>query len=563
METDRILLRPWRKSDAELLYKHASDPEVGPRAGWPPHTSVEESLNIICTVFHNDHTWAIVLKDTEMPIGCMGYYPHGESNIPIGEHDAELGYWVARPYWNRGICTEALLLMIDYCFREKGFRTLWCDHFVDNPASGRVMEKCCFRDTGEVNHLSHLYRSDGRPVKIMKLEQHNMKHYEFDEIIDRRGSDCFKWDAPAKQYGRDDLTPMWVADMDFRSPDFVMEAIRKRCNHEVLGYTMPSEAYWQAVTGWLQKHYNIQTTKEELHFIPGIVAGISYALLCLTNPGDKVLVTTPVYPPFLNLPKESGRKLVCSPLKIENGRFAIDFEDFERKSEGCKLFIMSNPHNPAGTVWGKEVLQRIADICERKDIIVISDEIHADLTLPPHKHVSYSTVSETAKKHSLTFMAPSKTFNIAGLGSSVCYIADEELRRRFFGWLDGLGVAGGNIFAFTAAEAAFAHGEEWLRQMLTYLNANVQALDNALNTKLPNVKAVMPEASYLAWLDFSAYGIPHKVLADRLLNEAKVVLNDGTTFGGDDYNCCFRINLGCPKAMLVDALGRMAAVVNK
>lgn len=387
-----------------------------------------------------------------------------------------------------------------------------------------------------------------------------MKQYNFDDIIERKGSDCFKWDALPSMYGRDDLLPMWVADMDFRSPDFVMDAIRRRCEHQVLGYTMPSEGYWQAVESWLGRRYGINTTKGELHFIPGIVAGIAYALLCLTNPGDKVLVTTPVYPPFLNLPKESGRMLVCSQLKIENGRFAIDFDDFERKVDGCKMFIMSNPHNPAGTVWGADVLRHIADICKRHNVIVISDEIHADLTLPPHKHVSYSTVSNDARSNSITFMAPSKTFNIAGLGSSVCYIADEALRKRFFGWLDALGVAGGNIFAFTAAEAAFANGEEWLKQMLDYLKENVLALQAFLNDRLPKVKAVLPEASYLAWLDFSDYGIPHKELADKLINEARVALNDGTTFGGSDYECCFRINLGCPKSMLLDALNRIAGV---
>ena len=211
-------------------------------------------------------------------------------------------------------------------------------------------------------------------------------------------------------------------------------------------------------------------------------------------------------------------------------------------------------------MWGADVLRHIADICKRHNVIVISDEIHADLTLPPHKHVSYSTVSDDACSNSITFMAPSKTFNIAGLGSSVCYIADEALRKRFFGWLDALGVAGGNIFAFTAAEAAFANGEEWLEQMLDYLKGNVLALQAFLNDRLPKVKAVLPEASYLAWLDFSDYGIPHKELADKLINEARVALNDGTTFGGSDYECCFRINLGCPKSMLLDALNRIAGV---
>ncbi len=397
-----------------------------------------------------------------------------------------------------------------------------------------------------------------------------MEQYNFDEVIDRKGTDCFKWDALQAMYGRADLTPMWVADMDFRSPDFVMEALRRRCDHEVLGYTMPSEGYWRAVTKWLQKRYSIHTTKECLHFIPGIVAGIAYALLALTEPGDKILVTTPVYPPFLNLPKNSGRELVCSPLKIANvsngdlaplrspSRFSIDFDDFERRIEGCKVFIMSNPHNPAGTVWGEEVLLRVADICERHHVIVISDEIHADLTLPGHKHVSYSTVSNTAAGHSLTFMAPSKTFNIAGLGSSVCYVADADLRQRFFGWLNSLEVANGNIFAFTAAESAFRDGEEWLQQMLGYLHENVRTLEQFLQERMPRVKAVLPEASYLAWLDFSNYGMSHEEIKDKLLNEAKVALNDGTTFGGKMYEHCFRLNLGCPRQMLLDALNRIA-----
>ena len=389
-----------------------------------------------------------------------------------------------------------------------------------------------------------------------------MKQYNFDTQIERRGTDCFKWDALPAMYGRDNLLPMWVADNDWAAPDFVVEAMRRRLEHPVLGYTMPSAGYWQAVTAWLSKHYGIHTDKDTLHFIPGIVAGISYALLALTEPGDRVLVTTPVYPPFLNVPKGCGREVVCSQLKIAGGRFVIDFDDLERQADGCKVFIISNPHNPAGTLWGKETLLRIADICERKGLLVISDEIHADLTLPGGRHVSYSTVSPAAARHSITFMAPSKTFNIAGLGSSICHISDETLRKRFFGWLDALGVAGGNIFAFTAAEAAFAQGEEWQRQMLEYLNANVQALGAFLQERLPKVKAVLPEASYLAWLNFSAYGIPHNVLADRFISEARVVMNDGTTFGGKEYEGCFRLNIGCPRAQLLDALERIAATLD-
>ncbi|MBO7417994.1 MAG: GNAT family N-acetyltransferase [Bacteroidaceae bacterium] len=175
METARILLRPWHDDDAEALFKYASDPDVGPRAGWPPHQSIKESLHTIRTIFHNDHIWAIELKETGEPIGCIGYYTYGESNIDIGKNDVETGYWIAKPYWNQGICTEALRLIIDYCFNEKGFETLWSDYFVDNPASGRVMEKCGFYDTGAINWCSHLYHGNDRPVKIMRINNNKLK----------------------------------------------------------------------------------------------------------------------------------------------------------------------------------------------------------------------------------------------------------------------------------------------------------------------------------------------------------------------------------------------------
>lgn len=407
-----------------------------------------------------------------------------------------------------------------------------------------------------------------------------MKQYDFDIIINRRGSNCVKYDALTTFYGTDDITPMWVADMDFASPDFVLDAINERCQHPILGYATPPEGYTKALIAWMAEHYGIAADKKELHFIPGIVAGISYALLALTQPGDKVLVTTPVYPPFINLPVAAGRQLVCSPLNTRGresgkanscGRFSIDFDDFESKAKDCKVFILSNPHNPAGTVWGKDVLARIASICHRYGLTVISDEIHADLTLPGHEQVSYSTVSPEARSHSLTFLAPSKTFNIAGLSSSTCYVSNPALRETFFGWLDGLGVAGGNIFAFTGAEAAFTHGNEWLRQLLEYLKGNVETLRNFLDTEMPKVKALLPEASYLAWLDFSdlkdclteaELANPHKSFANRLITKAKVALNDGTTFGGKGYECCFRINLGCPRNTLTDALFRIKSALS-
>ncbi len=382
--------------------------------------------------------------------------------------------------------------------------------------------------------------------------------YNFDELINRRGTDCVKHDALKTFFGRDDLLPMWVADMDFRSPDFVMEAIRHRCQHEVLGYAAPSDSYWEAVEQWLRTHYRIAAQRPELHYIPGIVAGIAFVLQAMTQPGDGILVTTPVYPPFLDLPRSSARRLVASPLRVVDGRFAIDFDDLEQRAGQCRWMILSNPHNPGGTVWGEETLRRIAEICYRNNVNVISDEIHADLTLPGHHHVSFSTVSDHAREISVTFIAPSKTFNIAGLSSSVCYCPNATLRKQFYGFLDGYEVANGNIFAYVGAEAAFRHGEEWLRQLLQYVQGNVDFLRQYLVQRMPYVQAVLPEASFLPWLDFGGRGLAHEDLRKRLLERAKVALNDGTTFGGDAFRGCFRINVGTPRKVLEEALDRIA-----
>ena len=395
-----------------------------------------------------------------------------------------------------------------------------------------------------------------------------MPTYNFDEIIPRKGTNCVKHDALMANFGSDDLLPMWVADNDFRSPDFVMQAIRERAQHEVLGYAVPSKGYHTAVLNWLKNHYRIEADKSQLHFVPGIVAGISFAIQALTREGDGILITTPVYPPFVHLPQGSHRQLVCSTLKEEGGRFVLDFDDLEQKAPACRLMILSNPHNPVGTVWSESDLRKIADLCQRHHLVLISDEIHADLTLPkaPLRHSSFSTVSEVAALCSITFIAPSKTFNIAGLGSSIAYVPNDELRAQFFGYLDTYEVALGNIFAYVGAEAAFAHGEDWLRQLLDYLQGNVDFMRQYLEEHLPRVKAMLPEASYLAWLDFSDYGMSHELLRSRLINEAKVALNDGTTFSPfpDDpqTQCRFRLNLGCPRATLKEALDRIAAMLS-
>lgn len=386
--------------------------------------------------------------------------------------------------------------------------------------------------------------------------------YNFDEVIDRYGTSSVKYDLVEKVFGRNDVTPMWVADMDFKAPQFILDAIKKRCEHPVLGYTFGSDNYFKVVIDWLKKHYDISAEKHELHYVPGIVAGISFCLQAFTEPGDKILVMNPVYPPFIKLPKNNGRNLLVNELQLVDNQFVIDFEDFERKAKGCKMFILSNPHNPGGRVWSEEELNRMADICYDNNVIVISDEIHADLTLHGFKHHSFASISQKAKDISITFIAPSKTFNIAGLATSIAYINNAELRNTLFSYLDNYEIANGNVFAYLGAEVAFCReGEIWLAQLKDYIAKNVTYVDEFFKKNLPLVKPILPQASFLVWLDFRGLNISHQQLVDRLINVAKVGLNNGLEFG-DNYSCFMRMNIGCPTEKLASALDRIALSLN-
>lgn len=384
-------------------------------------------------------------------------------------------------------------------------------------------------------------------------------NYNFNDIPARKGTYCVKHDMTREVFGTEDLLPMWVADMDFKTPDFILDAIRKRCDHEVLGYTFAPDSYKMAVLNWFQKRYGIATKWNKMHFIPGIVQGIAFVLQTFTVPGDKVLITTPVYPPFINVPHRTGRVFVSSPLKTENGRFTFDFEDLDRKAQGCKVMILSNPHNPGGTVWTKEELSQVADICLKHKVLVISDEIHADLTYPEFHHTSFTTVSEAALHNSITFFAPSKTFNMAGLASSVCYVPDEEIRKTFFGFLDHNELSLGNIFGYYAAEAAFAHGEEWLRQLLEYLRGNIDAAEQFLKEKCPGITFMRPQASFLLWMDFRAWHLPQKDLERKLIYDAKIGLNNGTDFGPEGEGF-MRMNIGTNRETVMDGLRRIVSI---
>lgn len=382
-----------------------------------------------------------------------------------------------------------------------------------------------------------------------------MKHYNFDEIIDRKGTSCVKYDGLKNAYqGKENLIPLWVADMDFATPDFIVEALKKRCEHPVFGYTFDDDEYYESIQTWLDYKYHWKTEREWISYIPGIVKGIGLAVQCFTQPGDKVIIQPPVYHPFRLVPTRMGREVVYNPLKLEDGVYKMDFEPLESLiDKDCKMLILSNPHNPGGVVWEKEALVKLAQICSAHGILVISDEIHAEMTYPQFRHHPFATVSEEAAACSVTFMAPSKTFNIAGIVSSYALVPDSRIREKFYSFLEAGELNAGTIFAFTATKAAYTYGAEWLQQMRSYVIENVNFVDEYLKKNIPQIKVYRPQASFLVWLDCRELKLTQPELVQLFEDKAGLALNDGTMFGKEGEGF-MRLNIGCPRSILNQAL---------
>ncbi|MDR3187769.1 MAG: PatB family C-S lyase [Prevotellaceae bacterium] len=381
--------------------------------------------------------------------------------------------------------------------------------------------------------------------------------YNFDTVTDRRGTHALKVDALRARYGAADLIPLWVADMDFETPPFIADALRARLEHPILGYTQTPQGYWSAIIRWLEEAHGWQVKQEWLSYIPGVVTGIGLALNVFTEAGDKVIIQPPVYHPFRLVPEANGRTIAYNPLRLANDRYEMDFEQLEQLiDDKCKLLILSNPHNPGGVVWRRETLQRLADVCARHRLTVIADEIHADMALYGNRHIPYASVSEAAAQGSITFNAPSKTFNIAGLKSSFAVVPNAELRARFYSWLRANEVSEPTILATIATEAAYTHGREWLRQMLAYVEGNIAYVEQFLASHLPAIRVMRPQASFLVWLDCRGLGLGHAALVDLFVNRAKLALNDGEMFGsgGEGF---MRLNVGTPRSTLERAMEQL------
>lgn len=375
--------------------------------------------------------------------------------------------------------------------------------------------------------------------------------YDLDQCIDRCDTCSYKWTSYDP-----DVLPLWVADMDFPSPEPVVRALRERVEHGIFGYTRPPQELYEVIQERLQALYGWEVTAEEIFFLPGVVPGFNVACRAVGEPGDGILVQPPVYYPFLSAPGNADRILQCAEVYRRGQRYEIDFDVFEQAITGrTRVFILCNPHNPVGRVYERDELEQLAAICLRHDVVICSDEIHCDLVYDGHRHVPIATLGPEVARNTITLMAPSKTYNIAGLHCSFAVIQDAGLRDRFCAASAGV-VPGVNLLGLTAALAAYTEGQEWLDQVMAYLAANRELVRQAVSAHMPGVDVVVPEGTYLAWLDCRQAGIPGPP-AKFFLQEARVALNEGAAFGsgGEGY---VRLNFACPRSTLAEALERMS-----
>ncbi len=384
----------------------------------------------------------------------------------------------------------------------------------------------------------------------------NMK-FNFDKIVDREGTNCIKYDLREQFFVTNDVIPMWVADMDFDVPPCVTEAIIKRAQHKIYGYTLKSESYFQSIINWVKKRHNWDIKKEWISSSPGVVSAVTMSVMAFTNPGDKIIVQTPVYFPFFTSIKNMGRELVNNQLLLKDGKYSIDFDDLEKKiNDNAKMLILCSPHNPVGRVWTKQELQKIGEMCVKKNVVIISDEIHSDLILKNNKHTPVASISKQISDRTLTLIAPSKTFNIAGLSTSVVISSSNDLLSKYNNILDTIHIGFGNIFGLESLKAAYSSGEEWLEQLIDYVQNNVKFVYDFISGKMPRIKVIKPEATYLIWLDCRDLNLTDDELTNFFVKEAKVGLNLGNTFGkgGEGF---MRMNIACPRSIVLKALERI------
>lgn len=390
-----------------------------------------------------------------------------------------------------------------------------------------------------------------------------MKKYNFDQVLDRSSSGALKCDALQSLYGNDNLTPLWVADLDFAICPEIVEALDRRVKHPIYGYASTPDSYWQSIIDWLARRHDFCVTRDELAFVPGVVRGLAYAINYFSKEGDKILIQQPVYHPFKKVIEGNGRKVVNNPLKLTECGYEMDLEHLAQivKSEQPKMMVLCNPHNPIGIQWSADVMRQVAKICRENGVVVVSDEIHGDLMLYGEPHIPFASVSDDAKAITITLGAPSKTFNIPGLVSSWMIVKDEQLRTSFYEWMSVNEFSSPTLFATIGAEVAYTHGEEWLSQMTKYIEGSIEIIENYFSENIPQIKVFRPQASFLLWLDCRELKLSQPQLVDLFVNKAKLALNDGVMFG-EEGEGFMRLNIGSPRIVLLKALEQLAVAIN-
>ncbi len=379
----------------------------------------------------------------------------------------------------------------------------------------------------------------------------------FDRVIDRTGTESLKWAYPRRVLGVGDALPMWVADMDFESPPAVVEALRRRVDHGVFGYPLVPPAFYEAAIGWLERRHGWPVRKDWMAMTPGIVAALNYCVRAFTRPGDPVIIQTPVYHPFYHAIERNGRRVVRNPLRFDGRRYAMDLEDLRTRIDAPgRMLILCSPHNPVGRVWTREELEALGRIAVERDLLVVADEIHHDLVYRGHRHHVFASLAPELAQQTITCMAPSKTFNVAGLATSAVAAANPDLLGKLKEEGERSGFDLGNALGIVAFEAAYRHGEAWLEELLPYLEGNIDLLETFVAERLPGVRFVRPEGTYLALLDCRGLGIEPVELNNHFLNRCRVYFTDGRIFG-EEAAGFVRVNFGCPRSVLREALERV------
>lgn len=383
--------------------------------------------------------------------------------------------------------------------------------------------------------------------------------YNFDEIIDRRNTNCEKYDSRESIFGNANVIPLWVADTDFRTPDFIVNAVKARAEHEVYGYPVKPDSYYKSIQGWLNRRHNWRVDQGWITYCPNVVISLASIILALTKPGDKIVVQPPVYFPFFHVVEGNGRVMIENPLKNTGKRYKFDLDDLKSKIDAdTKMLLLCNPHNPGGMVWTKDELIEIGNICVENNIIVVSDEIHADLIYSGHKHIPFASISEEFAMNSITTMSASKTFNIAGLSSAFLITKNKNHMAAFKRFMHATHISSGNFFGIVATEAAFTYGDSWLGHLMEYLEGNLNYIQSFITQHLPKLKVMRPEGTYLLWIDISGLSVKPRIAFNKLV-EGGLGLSPGYLFGTGGENFV-RLNMGCPRSVLEEAMVKMKVI---